>query len=49
MRVVELLDKETLGHLTQREALSFVAILEPSIAREVADTGRWLAGLSEDG
>jgi hypothetical protein len=49
VRVVELLDKETLGHLTQREALSFVAILEPNIAREVADTARWLAGLSEDG
>ena len=49
VRVVELLDKETLGHLTQREALSFVAILEPSIAREVADAARWLAGLSEDG
>jgi len=49
VRVVELLDKETLGRLTQREALSFVAILEPSIAREVADAARWLAGLSEDG
>jgi predicted RNA-binding protein YlxR (DUF448 family) len=49
VRVIELLDKETLGHLTQREALSFLAILEPNIAREVADTARWLAGLSEDG
>jgi uncharacterized protein len=49
VRVVEFLDKEALGHLTQREALSFVAILEPNIAREVADTARWLAGLSEDG
>lgn len=49
VRVVELLDKEALGQLTQREALSFLAILEPNIAREVADTARWLAGLSEDG
>jgi predicted RNA-binding protein YlxR (DUF448 family) len=49
VRVVELLDKEALGQLTQREELSFVAILEPNIAREVADTARWLAGLSEDG
>ncbi len=49
VRVVELLSKEALGRLTQREALSFVAILEPQIAREITVTARWLAGLSEDG
>ena len=47
--VIELFDKESLGRLTQRETLSFVAVLESQIAREIADSARWLAGLSEDG
>ena len=49
VRVVEIFDQGTLGKLTQREALNFVAVLEPHIAREIADASRWLAGLSEDG
>jgi predicted RNA-binding protein YlxR (DUF448 family) len=49
VRVVELFDQEALGRLTQRDALSFIAVLEPQIAREIADASRWLAGLSEDG
>jgi predicted RNA-binding protein YlxR (DUF448 family) len=49
VRVVELFDQEALGRLTQRDVLSFIAVLEPQIAREIADASRWLAGLSEDG
>jgi len=49
VRVIELFDKESLGRLTQRETLSFVAVLEPQIAHEIVDSARWLAGLSEDG
>jgi predicted RNA-binding protein YlxR (DUF448 family) len=49
VRVVELFDQEELGRLTRRDALSFIAVLEPQIAREIADSSRWLAGLSEDG
>jgi predicted RNA-binding protein YlxR (DUF448 family) len=49
VRVIELFDQEALGRLVQRDALSFVAVLEPQIGREIADASRWLAGLSEDG
>lgn len=49
VRVVEIFDQGALGKLTQREALNFVAVLEPHIGREIADASRWLAGLSEDG
>jgi predicted RNA-binding protein YlxR (DUF448 family) len=49
VRVVEIFDQGALGRLTQREALNFVAVLEPQIGREIADASRWLAGLSEDG
>lgn len=49
VEVVELFDKAELGRLSGRQELGFVAILEPRIAREVADSARWLAGLSEDG
>lgn len=47
--IVELFEKEELGKLAQKEALSFVAVLDPQIGREIADSARWLAGLSEDG
>lgn len=47
--VVELFDREVLGRLTQRDAVSFLAVLDNQIAREIADASRWLAGLSEDG
>jgi predicted RNA-binding protein YlxR (DUF448 family) len=49
VRVLELFDKESLGRLTQRESLSFVAVLESQIAAEIVESARWLAGLSEDG
>jgi ribosomal protein L7Ae-like RNA K-turn-binding protein len=49
VEVVELFDKAELGRLSGKQELGFVAILEPRIAREVADSARWLAGLSEDG
>lgn len=49
VEVVELFDKAELGRLSGRQELGFVAVLEPRIAREVADSARWLAGLSEDG
>lgn len=49
VQVTELFDKASLGRLTQRDELGFVAVLEPQIAREIADSARWLAGLSEDG
>ncbi len=47
--VIELSDKRTLGHLTGKETLGFFAILDAHIAREIAASARWLAGLSEDG
>jgi predicted RNA-binding protein YlxR (DUF448 family) len=49
VEVVELFDKAELGRLSGKQELGFVAILEPRIAHEVADSARWLAGLSEDG
>jgi predicted RNA-binding protein YlxR (DUF448 family) len=49
VEVLELFDKAALGSLTGRQELGFVALLEAGIAREVADSARWLAGLSEDG
>jgi predicted RNA-binding protein YlxR (DUF448 family) len=49
VEVVELFDKAELGRVSGRQELGFVAVLEPRIAREVADSARWLAGLSEDG
>jgi predicted RNA-binding protein YlxR (DUF448 family) len=49
VEVVELFDKAELGRLSGKQELGFVAVLEPRIAREVADSARWLAGLSEDG
>jgi ribosomal protein L7Ae-like RNA K-turn-binding protein len=47
--VVELSSKGALGHLTGKETLGFLAILDAHIAREIAASARWLAGLSEDG
>ncbi len=49
VEVVELLDKASLGRLSGRQELGFVAVLELRIAREISDSARWLAGLSEDG
>ncbi len=47
--VIEFSDKRTFGHLTGKETLGFLAILDAHIAREIAASARWLAGLSEDG
>lgn len=47
--VIELSTKEALGRLTGKETLGFLAVLETHIAREIAASARWLAGLSEDG
>ena len=47
--VIELASKDELGHLTGKETLGFIAVLDSQIAREIADSARWLAGLSEDG
>jgi len=47
--VIELFTKAELGHLTGKETLGFLAILDAHIAREIAASARWLAGLSEDG
>jgi predicted RNA-binding protein YlxR (DUF448 family) len=47
--VLTLFDKDRLGHLTGKAALSFIAVLDDQIAREIAESARWLAGLSEDG
>jgi uncharacterized protein len=47
--VIELCTKDELGHLTGKDTLSFIAVLDVQIAREIADSARWLAGLSEDG
>jgi predicted RNA-binding protein YlxR (DUF448 family) len=47
--VIELCTKDELGHLTGKDSLGFIAVLDVQIAREIADSARWLAGLSEDG
>jgi uncharacterized protein len=47
--VFELSNKEELGHLTGKDTLALLAVLDGQIAREIADSARWLAGLSEDG
>jgi predicted RNA-binding protein YlxR (DUF448 family) len=47
--VVELSNKDALGRLTGKETLGFLAVLDAHIAREIAASARWLAGLSEDG
>jgi uncharacterized protein len=47
--VLELFDKDSLGNLTGKAALSFIAVLDDQIAREITESARWLAGLSEDG
>ena len=49
VEVVELFDKASLGRLSGRQELGFAAILDRRIAREISDSARWLAGLSEDG
>ena len=47
--VIELSNKEELGRLTGKETLGLLAVLDVRIAREIADSARSLAGLSEDG
>jgi predicted RNA-binding protein YlxR (DUF448 family) len=47
--VIELSTKRELGQLTGKDEVGFLAILDLQIGREIADTARWLAGLSEDG
>jgi predicted RNA-binding protein YlxR (DUF448 family) len=47
--VIELSNKEELGHLTGKDTLGLLAVLDLQIAREISDSARWLAGLSEDG
>jgi uncharacterized protein len=47
--VIELSTKEELGRLTGKDTLGFFAVLDSQIAREIANSARWLAGLSEDG
>ncbi len=47
--VIELSTKRELGQLTGKDELATLAILDRQIGREIADTARWLAGLSEDG
>jgi predicted RNA-binding protein YlxR (DUF448 family) len=47
--VLEVFDKDTLGSLTGKAALSFIAVLDDQFAREIVESARWLAGLSEDG
>jgi predicted RNA-binding protein YlxR (DUF448 family) len=47
--VVEFASKDALGQLTRKETLGFLAVLDAPIAREIAASARWLAGLSEDG
>jgi predicted RNA-binding protein YlxR (DUF448 family)/ribosomal protein L7Ae-like RNA K-turn-binding protein len=49
VRVVEVGDKSRLGHLTGKETLGLIAVLDRDIAREIAATARALGGLSEDG
>jgi len=47
--VIELSTKDELGRLTGKDSLGLLAVLDAQIAREIADSARWLAGLSEDG
>lgn len=47
--VIELSEKGQLGHLTGKDTLALLAVLDVQMAREIADSARWLAGLSEDG
>jgi uncharacterized protein len=47
--VIELSTKDELGHLTGKDTLGLLAVLDLQIAREISDSARWLAGLSEDG
>lgn len=47
--VIELSTKRELGQLTGKDEVAFLAILDLPMGREIADTARWLAGLSEDG
>lgn len=47
--VIEVSTKEELGRLTGKETLGLLAILDFRIAREIAESARSLAGLSEDG
>jgi predicted RNA-binding protein YlxR (DUF448 family) len=49
VQVIELSTKDELGHLTGKDSLGFIAVLDVPIAREISDSARWLAGLSEDG
>jgi hypothetical protein len=49
LAVIELSTKQQLGQLTGKDELGFLAVLDLQIGREIADTARWLAGLSEDG
>ncbi len=49
VKVVEVGDKSRLGHLTGKETLGLIAVLDRDIAREIAATARALGGLSEDG
>jgi predicted RNA-binding protein YlxR (DUF448 family) len=49
LAVIELSTKRELGQLTGKDELGTLAILDLQIGREIADTARWLAGLSEDG
>ena len=47
--VIELSSKDELGHLMGKDTLGLLAVLNVQIAREIADSARWLAGLSEGG
>jgi ribosomal protein L7Ae-like RNA K-turn-binding protein len=47
--VIELSSKDELGHLMGKDTLGLLAVLDVQIAREIADSARWLAGLSEGG
>jgi predicted RNA-binding protein YlxR (DUF448 family) len=49
VQVTELSTKEELGRLTGKDSLALLAVLDRQIAREISDSARWLAGLSEDG
>jgi len=49
VQVIELSSKDELGRLTGKDTLALLAVLDGQIAREIADSARWLAGLSEDG
>jgi predicted RNA-binding protein YlxR (DUF448 family) len=47
--VIELSTKRSLGQLTGKDELGYLAVLDLQIGREIADSARWLAGLAEDG